>query len=87
MNGTGMQYALGMGAPAWIPFGGLALLILIVWSIMWKGLALWHSAQRGHSGWFIALLILNTAGILEIIYLFGIIKLGFTNLFSKLPRA
>ena len=83
MYGNGGQYALGLGAPAWIPLGGLGLLLLIAWSIFWKGLGLWHSGQRGHVGWFIALLILNTAGILEIIYLLGILKLGFTNLFSK----
>ncbi|MBI5644618.1 hypothetical protein HY970_00810 [Candidatus Kaiserbacteria bacterium] len=39
---------------------------------MWKGLALWRSAHRNDMGWFIAFLVLNTLGILEIIYLFGV---------------
>ncbi|EKE10926.1 MAG: hypothetical protein ACD_15C00176G0009 [uncultured bacterium] len=46
------------------------LLALVIWSIPWKGFALWKSARRGESIWFIFLLLLNTAGILEIAYLF-----------------
>lgn len=53
--------------------GGTLLLILFLvamfWSIVWKGIALWESARNGHKGWYIAILILNTLGILEIIYL------------------
>ena len=42
---------------------------LMLWSVIWKGIALWRSAQNRQTGWFVALLIVNTAGILEIIYL------------------
>lgn len=42
---------------------------LLIWIIVWKGLALWHAAKRGEKIWFIALFIVNTLGILEIIYL------------------
>jgi hypothetical protein len=34
-----------------------------------KGFALWHSAKNEQKGWFIATLILNTMGLLPIIYL------------------
>ncbi len=49
-----------------------ALLILIVtaWTTPWKGVALWKSARNGQLGWFIALLLLNTLAILEIVYIF-----------------
>ena len=43
--------------------------ILIVWSLIWKGLALWRAANLKHKIWFIILLVLNTLGIAEIIYL------------------
>lgn len=36
---------------------------------MWKGIALWNSAKRGHKFWYITILLLNTAGLLEIVYL------------------
>jgi hypothetical protein len=77
------NYPIGLGAPSWIPLAGAGLFILVLWSIFWKGLGLWHSGQRGQVGWFVALLILNTAGILEIIYLFGVLKLKPRELFTK----
>jgi len=56
-------------------FGFTALLsILIVWSLVWKGLALWKAARLNQKVWFIILLIVNTAGILEIIYYFLIAR-------------
>lgn len=45
-------------------------LALAVWSLAWKGWALWRAARRGSTAWFVALLIVNTLGILEILYLF-----------------
>lgn len=42
---------------------------LAVWSIIWTGLALWHSAKRQEKWWFILFLLVHTAGILEILYL------------------
>jgi len=47
----------------------IGLIALIVWSVFWKGLALWHSAINRQKYWFVFLLVVNTAGILEIIYL------------------
>lgn len=46
------------------------LLAIAAWSLPWKGFALWKSARRGDGIWFITLLIVNTAGILDIAYLF-----------------
>jgi methionyl-tRNA synthetase len=47
---------------------------LLVWSLVWKALALWKSAQLSHRWWFAAILIVNTLGILEIIYLYFVAK-------------
>lgn len=55
---------------------GLALfVILMIWSLVWKGLALWKSAQLGKKLWFVALLLINTLGILEMLYLFVFSKI------------
>jgi hypothetical protein len=51
------------------------LVTLMVWSIVWKGLALWKSARLGHKPWFVAMIIVNTAGLLEILYLFVFSKM------------
>ncbi|HUO75441.1 MAG TPA: DUF5652 family protein [Candidatus Paceibacterota bacterium] len=45
-------------------------LALFAWSLVWKGLALWKAAQKGSKPWFIAFLVLNTLGILEILYFY-----------------
>lgn len=50
------------------------LYFVYLWSLLWKGLALWRAVKAGQKNWFIALLVLNTAGIAEIIYLFGFAK-------------
>lgn len=42
--------------------------VLVVIALFWKGIALWTAARRSDSAWFIVLLIINTAGILELIY-------------------
>ena len=59
------------------------ILVMVLWSTAWKALALWHSARRGDVVWFIVFLVVNTVGILEIIYLFFIAKRTLHNLFSK----
>ena len=56
----------------WIGWG---MVLLMIWSLIWKGLALWHASRRGEKVWFILFLIFNTAGILEIIYLLFVAKI------------
>ncbi len=67
----------------------VALIVLSfvgIWSLVWKGLALWKSAVQKQKVWFIALLIINTAGILEILYIFIFSKLGRKKSSSKIKK-
>lgn len=50
--------------------------LIIIWTIPWKGVALWRAARNQQIIWFVALLILNTFAILEIIYIFFFSKKG-----------
>ena len=52
----------------------LLFIALFIWSLIWKGIALWKSAKNNQRNWFIVLLVLNTLGILEIIYIFHFSK-------------
>lgn len=62
-------------SPFALPVGiGFALILLIIWSAIWKSIALWKAARNNHLGWYIALLFINTAGILEIIYILNFSK-------------
>ena len=53
------------------------IVVLVVWATPWKGMALWRAARRGHIGWFIVLLVVNTLAILDILYIFIFSKFGF----------
>ncbi len=46
------------------------IILFIFWVLPWKAVALWKAVKNNHKGWFIALLLLNTLAILEIIYIF-----------------
>lgn len=41
-----------------------------VWGLIWKAFALYRAGSNRSPGWFVALLLLNTVGILEMLYLF-----------------
>jgi hypothetical protein len=45
---------------------------LVAWSLAWKGASLWRAAKDDRKPWFVTLLISNTLGILDAIYLFGV---------------
>jgi Family of unknown function (DUF5652) len=77
------NYWMGAWGSPWFPAFGPILVVVVLWSIFWKGLALWHSGRRGQPWWFLILLVINTFGILEIIYLFAVAKLKWSELFSK----
>lgn len=44
--------------------------VIGIWTIIWKGIALWKAARNGSNIWFVILLLINSVGILEIIYIF-----------------
>ena len=52
------------------------VILLVLWSLFWKGWALWRAAKNNQKVWYVALLVLNLVGILEIIYLLFFQKEG-----------
>jgi methionyl-tRNA synthetase len=48
--------------------------VLFAWSILWKGAALWRAARNNQSYWFVALILVNTVGTLEILYIYVFAK-------------
>lgn len=51
-------------------FSAVLTYIILIWSIPWKIVAMWKAGQNRSKIWFVALMLLNTAGILEILYIF-----------------
>lgn len=48
----------------------LIFVLILIWMLVWKGFALWKAARLSHKWWFTIILVANTMGILEIIYIF-----------------
>ncbi|MDD5193110.1 MAG: DUF5652 family protein [Candidatus Nanoarchaeia archaeon] len=53
------------------------LTIISIWSLVWKGFGLWKASKKDHKIWFVLMLILNTVGILEILYIYIFSKMNF----------
>lgn len=47
-----------------------AILLLALWILPWKGYALWIAARKNDPWWFVAILVVNTLAILDILYIF-----------------
>ena len=60
-----------LGMPIWL------FTLVTIWTLVWTLLALWKAARKKHIAWFIVMGILNTMGILEILYIY---------LFSKIKK-
>jgi methionyl-tRNA synthetase len=45
------------------------IVVLVVWTLVIKGFALWYAARNHQKAWFVLLLVVNTLGILELVYL------------------
>jgi hypothetical protein len=45
------------------------IIILVTWDLIWKLIAMWKAARNNQLGWFICIALVNSAGILPIIYL------------------
>lgn len=77
----------GMGYGTAFGTGMSFVFVLLLWSLFWKGLALWHSSRRGEYWWFVIMLVINTVGILEIVYLFAIAGIKPHGLFTMGGKA
>jgi len=69
--------AEALGASIWV------VVLLLIWTMTWKLIALWKSARKGALIWFIVLGLINTLGILEILYIFIFSKMNFKEKSKK----
>lgn len=46
------------------------IVVLAFWSSIWKAFALYRAGANRSVPWFVVLFVVNTLGILEILYLF-----------------
>jgi len=58
----------------WIQSHPIETALLLIWTMFWKGIALWKSAGLRQKYWFVAVLLINTFGILDIIYIYAVAR-------------
>ena len=55
------------------------LIVFLIWSSVWKILALWKAAKKKSLVWFIVLALVGTCGILEILYILVFSEMKFNK--------
>jgi uncharacterized membrane protein len=45
------------------------IIILVIWDVVWKLIAMWKAGRKNHLTWFICIALFNTIGVLPIIYI------------------
>lgn len=68
-----MPWYLGSGRVDFWPVWSIP--VFLFWSVVWTGLALWHSAKRGERWWFVFFLLVHTLGIVEFLYLAFVVRI------------
>lgn len=46
------------------------LVLILIWTLIWKLIGMWRSAKNNHLIWFIVIAFFNTIGILPILYIY-----------------
>jgi hypothetical protein len=45
------------------------IIVLAIWEAIWKLVGMWKAGRNNQLGWFICIALINTIGILPIVYL------------------
>jgi hypothetical protein len=56
------------------PENKIIFILLMVWTMIWKGLSLWRAGRKNDMVWFVVLFLVSTVGILDIVYFYHISK-------------
>ena len=84
MNSFGNNVFFGpgpfMGVGLFAILGSVLMLVLVVALIALKGYALWYAAKRDERWWFVIMLVINTAGLLELAYLIFVVHRWHTRI-------
>ena len=67
---SSFDLAMYLGIPSWL------LVLIVIWSLAWMGIAMWMAARKNHMIWYVIFLLIHTIGILEILYIFVFSKMG-----------
>jgi|AntAceMinimDraft_10_1070366.scaffolds.fasta_scaffold250063_1 hypothetical protein len=63
------QIAQELGTSVWL------LVIILIWTLIWKLIAMWKAARGKQVIWFMIFAFFNTVGILPILYIYVFSKI------------
>lgn len=69
-----MDYSNFISALAQIPLW--FLLLVLFWDAIWKIASMWKAAKKNSPIWFVVLAIVNSVGILPILYIYVFSEMG-----------
>ncbi len=52
----------------------LWILLLVIWSLPWNGVALWMASRRSQKWWFVVMLVVDVFALVEIYYIFFVAR-------------
>lgn len=52
------------------------LVLLVLADVILRGMGMWRAAKKGQQGWFVAMLVINSVGILPVVYMLFFEKKG-----------
>ena len=62
----------------------IGFMVVFVWVLAWKGYALWTAAKRSNKVWFVAIFLINTISILDMIYVLYVVKKSWKDVAADL---
>ena len=68
------------------PLSILLFILLLIWLLFWKLYAVWYAVKNNHKVWFVFLLVINLFSILEIIYIFAVLKKNLKDINKDISR-
>ena len=60
-------------------------ILVLIWSAVWKLLAMWKAARKNSPVWFVVLFLISTIGILEILYFYVFSEMNLEKLKKENP--
>lgn len=52
------------------------LVLLVLADVILRGMGMWRAARKGRQWWFVAMLVINSVGILPVVYMLFFEKKG-----------
>lgn len=52
------------------------LVLLVLADVILRGMGMWRAARKGQQWWFVAMLVINSVGILPVVYMLFFEKKG-----------